>query len=150
MPEPTTTRTQEWQRIALKILRDDSYEITRAELKFITSTYDRTNTVIYITCNTIKLNTISVIENMIKKNDERLNIHNRINVLIKLYLSIILLITIATITDIDSQAIQRLINSSLDKIPEIKIKISRHLPETDTEVIRLYNIFNMFTEIVNE
>lgn len=150
MPEPTRTITQEWQRIALKILRDDSYEITRAELKFITSTYDRTNTVIYITCNTIKLNTISVIENMIKKNDKRLNIHDRINVLIKLYLSIILLITIATITDIDSQAIQRLINSSLDKIPEIKMKISRHLPETDTEVIRLYNIFNMFTEIVNE
>ena len=150
MPEPTTTRTQEWQLIALKILRDDSYEITRAELKFITSTYDRTNTVIYITCNAIKLNTISVIENMIKKNDERLNIHDRINVLIKLYLSIILLITIASITDIDSQTIQRLINSSLDKIPEIKIKISRHLPETDTEVIRLYNIFNMFTEIVNE
>lgn len=149
MPEPTRTITQEWQHIALKILRDDSYEITRAELKFITSTYDRTNTVIYITCNTIKLNTISVIENMIKKNDERLNIHNRINVLIKLYLSIILLITIATITDIDSQSIQRLINSSLDKIPEIKIKISRHLPETNPQVIRLYNIFNMFTEIVD-
>lgn len=150
MPEPTRTITQEWQRIALKILRDDSYEITRAELKFITSTYDRTNTVIYITCNTIKLNTISVIENMIKKNDERLNIHDRINVLIKLYLSIILLITIATITDIDSQSIQRLIDSSLDKIPEIKIKISRHLPETNPQVIRLYNIFNMFTEIVDE
>lgn len=150
MPEPRATITQEWQRIALKILRDDSYEITRAELKFITSTYDRTNTVIYITCNTIKLNTISVIENMIKKNDERLNIHDRINVLIKLYLSIILLITIATITDIDSQAIQRLINSSLDKIPEIKIKISHHLPETDPEVIRLYNMFDMFTKIANE
>lgn len=150
MPEPTTTRTQEWQRIALKILRDDSYEITRAELKFITSTYDRTNTVIYITSNTIKLNTISVIENMIKKNDERLNIYDRINVLIKLYLSIILLITIATITDIDSQSIQRIIDSSLNKIPEIKIKISRRLPETEPEVIKLYNIFNMFTEIVNE
>jgi hypothetical protein len=149
MPEPTTTITQEWQRISLKILREGSYEkITRAELKFITSTYDRTNTLIYIACNTIKLNTISVIENMINKNDERLNIHDRIDVLIKLYLSIILLITIATITDIDSQIIQRLINSSLNKIPEIKLKISRHLLESDPEVIQLYNIFDMFMDII--
>ena len=84
---------------------------------------------------------------MIKKNDERLNIHDKIKALIKLYSAIILLISIPTITEVDSQSIQRIIDSSLNKITEIKIKISRRLPETDPEVIKLYN---MFTEIVNE
>lgn len=151
MPEPTTTRTQEWQRISLKLIVEGLYEkTTREELQFISLTYDRTNEEINSLCNLIKLHAISVIENMIKKNDERLNIHDKIKALIKLYSAIILLISIPTITEVDSQSIQRIIDSSLNKITEIKIKISRRLPETDPEVIKLYNIFNMFTEIVNE
>ena len=151
MPEPTTTRTQEWQRISLKLIVEGLYEkTTREELQFISLTYDRTNEEINSLCNLIKLHAISVIENMIKKNDERLNIHDKIKALIKLYSAIILLISIPTITEVDSQSIQRIIDSSSNKITEIKIKISRRLPETDPEVIKLYNIFNMFTEIVNE
>jgi hypothetical protein len=151
MPEPTTTRLQEWQRISLKLIVEGLYEkTTREELQFISLTYNRTNEEINSLCNLIKLHAISVIENMINKNDERLNIHDKIKALIKLYSAIILLISIPTITEVDSQTIQRIINSSLNKIPEIKIKISRRLPETDPEVIQLYNIFNMFTEIVNE
>lgn len=151
MPEPTTTRLQEWQRISLKLIVEGLYEkTTREELQFINLTYNRTNEEINSLCNLIKLHAISVIENMINKNDERLNIHDKIKALIKLYSAIILLISIPTITEVDSQTIQRIINSSLNKIPEIKIKISRRLPETDPEVIQLYNIFNMFTEIVNE
>lgn len=153
MPEPTTTRTQEWQRISLKLIVEGLYEKTvlkDPELQFISLTYDRTNEEINSLCNLIKLHAISVIENMIKKNNERLNIHDKIKALIKLYSAIILLISIPTITEVDSQSIQRIIDSSLNKITEIKIKISRRLPETDTEVIKLYNIFNMFTEIVNE
>ena len=151
MPEPTTTRTQEWQRISSKLIVEGLYEkTTREELQFISLTYDRTNEEINSLCNLIKLHAISVIENMINKNDERLNIHDKIKALIKLYSAIILLISIPTITEVDSQIIQRIIDSSLNKIAEIKIKISRRLPETDPEVIQLYNIFNMFTEIVNE
>jgi hypothetical protein len=151
MPEPTTTRLQEWQRISLKLIVEGLYEkTTREELQFINLTYNRTNEEINSLCNLIKLHAISVIENMIKKNDERLNIHDKIKALIKLYSAIILLISIPTITEVDSQIIQRIIDSSLNKIAEIKIKISRRLPETDPEVIQLYNIFNMFTEIVNE
>ena len=151
MPEPTTTRLQEWQRISLKLIVEGLYEkTTREELQFISLTYNRTNEEINSLCNLIKLHAISVIENMIKKNDERLNIHDKIKALIKLYSAIILLISIPTITEVDSQIIQRIIDSSLNKIAEIKIKISRRLPETDPEVIKLYDIFNMFTEIVNE
>lgn len=151
MPEPTTTRTQEWQRISSKLIVEGLYEkTTREELQFISLTYDRTNEEINSLCNLIKLHAISVIENMIKKNDERLNIHDKIKALIKLYSAIILLISIPTITEVDSQSIQRIIDSSSNKITEIKIKISRRLSESDPEVIKLYNIFNMFTEIVNE
>jgi hypothetical protein len=151
MPEPTTTRLQEWQRISLKLIVEGLYEkTTREELQFISLTYNRTNEEINSLCNLIKLHAISVIENMINKNDERLNIHDKIKALIKLYSAIILLISIPTITEVDSQIIQRIIDSSLNKIAEIKIKISRRLPETDPEVIKLYDIFNMFTEIVNE
>jgi hypothetical protein len=151
MPEPTTTRLQEWQRISLKLIVEGLYEkTTREELQFINLTYNRTNEEINSLCNLIKLHAISVIENMIKKNDKRLNIHDKIKALIKLYSAIILLISIPTITEVDSQIIQRIIDSSLNKIAEIKIKISRRLPETDPEVIKLYDIFNMFTEIVNE
>jgi hypothetical protein len=151
MPEPTITRTQEWQRISLKLIVEGSYEkITRAELKFITLTYDRTNEEINSLFNLIKLHAISVIENMINKNDERLNIYNRIKALIKLYSAIILLISMPTITDVDSQSIQRIINSSLNKIPEIKLKISRRLSESDPEVMQLYNIFDMFIDIAHE
>jgi hypothetical protein len=151
MPEPTTTRLQEWRRISLKLIVEGLYEkTTREELQFISLTYNRTNEEINSLCNLIKLHAISVIENMINKNDERLNIHNKIKALIKLYSAIILLISIPTITEVDSQIIQRIIDSSLNKIAEIKIKISRRLPETDPDVIQLYNIFNMFIEIVNE
>jgi len=152
MPEPTTTRLQEWQRISLKLVVKGLYEkTTREELQFISLTYNRTNEEINSLCNLIKLHTFLVIENMIKKNDKRLNIHDRIEVLIKLYSAITILISISFAMEIESyESIQRVINSSLNKIPKIKIKISRHLPETEPEVIRLYNIFNMFTEIVNE
>ena len=152
MPEPTTTRLQEWQRISLKLVVKGLYEkTTREELQFISLTYNRTNEEINSLCNLIKLHTFLVIENMIKKNDKRLNIHDRIEVLIKLYSAITILISISFVMEIGSyESIQRVINSSLNKIPKIKIKISRHLPETEPEVIRLYNIFNMFTEIVNE
>jgi len=152
MPEPTTTRLQEWQRISLKLVVKGLYEkTTREELQFISLTYNRTNEEINSLCNLIKLHTFLVIENMIKKNDERLNIHDRIEVLIKLYSAITILISISFVMEIGSyESIQRVINSSLNKIPKIKIKIARHLPETEPEVIRLYNIFNMFTEIVNE
>jgi hypothetical protein len=150
MPEPTTTRLQEWQRISLKLIVEGLYEkTTREELQFIRLTYNRTNEEINSLCNLIKLHAISIIENMINKN-ERLNIHDRIKALIKLYSAIILLISILTITDVDSQTIQRIINSSLNKIPEIKLKISRRLPESEPEVIQLYNIFDMFIEIVYE
>jgi hypothetical protein len=152
MPEPTTTRLQEWQRISLKLVVKGLYEkTTREELQFISLTYNRTNEEINSLCNLIKLHTFLVIENMIKKNDKRLNIHDRIEVLIKLYSAITILISISFAMEIESyESIQRVINSLLNKIPKIKIKISRHLPETEPEVIRLYNIFNMFTEIVNE
>jgi hypothetical protein len=151
MPEPTTTRLQEWQRISLKLIVEGLYEkTTREELQFISLTYNRTNEEINSLCNLIKLHAISVIENMINKNNERLNIHDKIKALIKLYSAIILLISIPTITEVDSQSIQRIIDSSLNKIAEIKIKISRRLPETEPDVIQLYNIFDMFIEIVNE
>lgn len=151
MPEPTITIFQEWTRIASKLINEDLYEkITKEELKFISSTYDRTNDQIYPLCNLIKLHTFSVTENMINKNNERLNMNDRIEVLIKLYSAITVLISIGFIMDMESYAsIRQVINVSVNKISEIKIIVASRLPETNPNVIRLYNVFDRFIEIVN-
>jgi hypothetical protein len=149
MPEPTTTRLQEWNRISLKIVCECSYEkITREEIKFIQLTYDRTNEQIHSWCHTIQTHTFEVMQDMIKKNDnKRLNINERIDILIKLYSAIIVWIPIAILMNIGTcETRQRLINISANKILELKIAISCHLPETNPEVIRLYDIFDRFNQ----
>lgn len=151
MPEPTTTILQEWERIALELISEGSYDkITREELEFISSRYDRTNGQIYSLCELIKLHSFTIIENMLKKNNEILNINDRIEVIIKLYSAITILITIGFIMDLESyEFIQKVINISANEIPELKIFVVSHLSETDPNVIRMYNVFDRFIEIAN-
>lgn len=152
MPEPTITRLQELERISLKLIREELYEkITREEIRFITSTYDRTNQQIYSLCSLIKLHTFSVIENMINKNNERLNINDRIEVIIKLYSAITVLTSIGFVIDVESsELIRKVVNISANNIPELRISVTNRLSETDPNVIRLYEVFDRFTKIVNE
>jgi hypothetical protein len=152
MPEPTTTRLQEWERITLKIVREGFYEkITTKEIRFIKLTYDRNNELIVSYCNAIQSDSFEVIQDMIKKNNETLSMIDKICTLIKLYSASMVWISIAEIINVRShEERQRFINISINKISEIKNTIRNRLLETNPNVIELYNIFEKFYEVINE
>ena len=88
---------------------------------------------------------------MIKKNDESSNIIDKICSIIKLYSASIVWIPIADITNVDlREERQKFINTSINKIPEIKNNIHNRFLETNPNVIELYDIFDKFYEVVNE
>lgn len=150
MPEPMTTTLQEWERISLKILVEKSYEeITIKEIQFITLTYRKRDKAIHSKCNSIEMNLYDVMQKMISKNNETLNINDKVDILSKLYSAITTWIPIAIIMNVGTyESRQRFINVSLNKILELKIIISHHLPETNIKVMRLYNIFDRLIEMM--
>jgi hypothetical protein len=156
MPEPTTTKLQEWERITSKLLdkNTDYYEyITRNEINLITSLYDENDEMITSIMHQINIYLLDVIDKMMRHYyyNKRLNIYDKIEAVIKLYLAIeVWLQIIRGINSDSNESLQKIIDFSLDKIPYIKKKIRRYLPITNVKVIRLYEIFDKFIKFVSE
>lgn len=157
MPEPTRTKLQEWERITSKLLDENiNYyeEITPNEVNFVVSMYDANDELITSRMNQINNYFLPIIDEMLRHyyHNKRLNIYDKIESQIKLYLIIDIWLQFARVVNLTSndinitlcESLQDIIDFLLNKIPFIKKKIRRYLPTSNVKVIRLYDIFDKF------
>jgi hypothetical protein len=157
MPEPTRTKLQEWERITSKLLDENiNYyeEITPNEVNFVVSMYDANDELITSRMNQINNYFLPIIDEMLRHyyHNRRLNIYDKIESQIKLYLIIDVWLQFARVVNLSSndinitlcKSLQDIIYFLLNKIPFIKKKIRRYLPTSNVKVIRLYDIFDKF------
>jgi len=157
MPEPTRTKLQEWERITSKLLDENiNYyeEITPNEVNFVVSMYDANDELITSRMNQINNYFLQIINEMLSYyyHNRKLNIYDKIESQIKLYLIIDIWLQFARVVNLTSndinitlcESLQDIIDFLLNKIPFIKKKIRRYLPTSNVKVIRLYDIFDKF------
>jgi hypothetical protein len=157
MPEPTRTKLQEWELITSKLLDENiNYyeEITLNEVNFVVSMYDANDELITSRMHKINNYFLPIIDEMLRHyyHNRRLNIYDKIESQIKLYLIIDIWLQFARVMNLTSndinitlcESLQDIIDFLLNKIPFIKKKIRRYLPTSNVKVIRLYDIFDKF------
>jgi hypothetical protein len=157
MPEPTRTKLQEWERTTSKLLDENiNYyeEITPNEVNFVVSMYDANDELITSRMNQINNYFLPIIDEMLRHyyHNKRLNIYDKIESQIKLYLIIDIWLQFARVMNLTSndinitlcESLQDIIDFLLNKIPFIKKKIRRYLPTSNVKVIHLYDIFDKF------